>query len=38
MKNAIDDVKKLSKYVTEKTNDEDGIEIFLKKYFEEKLN
>lgn len=38
MKNAIDDVKAKAKYITDTTNDEDGIEVFLKKYFEEKLS
>lgn len=37
MQNAIDEVKSRAKYITDNTNDEDGIEKFLRKYFEEKL-
>ena len=32
MKNALPEVKKISNYVTEKTNDEDGVIAFLEKY------
>lgn len=33
MKNGIEKLKKIAKYITDDTNNEDGIEKFLKKYF-----